>query len=338
MSAENRSSLVADVDFGADGKQTGFVRLFHSVHSSAYGFIPIPIVVVQRGPGPTALLIAGNHGDEFEGQVALCELVRSVDVDAIRGRIIVLPMANFPAACAGTRTSSIDGGNLNRSFPGSPTGTVTQQIAFYVEHELIPLADVVCDLHSGGSSLLYLPSALIRRCQDPQRHAAHMALLHAFGAPHSYITRGGHGTGSDETMRGACDRQGPLLIGTELGGANTLSPAGLAVAQRGIRNILVHMGILPASMQIPNSPTRILEIGGPDYFVYAQESGVFEPCCELGDAVRAGQLAGRIHAPETPWAAAVEHRFQRDGVVLCKRVPGRTVRGDCLFHLGSDLE
>jgi predicted deacylase len=52
--------------------------------------------------------------------------------------------------------------------------------------------------------------------------------------------------------------------------------------------------------------------------------------------VRAGQPAARIHAPETPWRAAVEVAFARDGIVLCKRIPGRTERGDCLFHLGTD--
>jgi hypothetical protein len=66
------------------------------------------------------------------------------------------------------------------------------------------------------------------------------------------------------------------------------------------------------------------------------EAGVFEPVVELGDMVRAGDLAARIHNPETPWAAPGEARFERDGFVLCKRVPGRTMRGDCLFHLGTD--
>ena len=54
------------------------------------------------------------------------------------------------------------------------------------------------------------------------------------------------------------------------------------------------------------------------------------------DRVRAGDLAARIHNPETPWAAPAEARFQRDGFVFCKRIPGRSARGDCLFHLGTD--
>lgn len=68
------SLITSEVDFDADGKQTGFLRLPHSVHRSAYGWIPIPIVMIKNGDGPTALLISGNHGDEYEGQVALTKL------------------------------------------------------------------------------------------------------------------------------------------------------------------------------------------------------------------------------------------------------------------------
>ena len=159
----SKSRIVAEVDFEKNGRQQGFLRLFHSVHSSAYGFIPLPIVVLKNGDGPTALLVSGTHGDEYEGQVALSNLVKSLDPARIHGRVIILPAANYPAAMAGLRTSPIDQGNLNRLFPGDANGTVTQQIAYYIEEELIPMADIVCDLHSGGSSLMYVPSALYRR-------------------------------------------------------------------------------------------------------------------------------------------------------------------------------
>jgi hypothetical protein len=58
---------------------------------------------------------------------------------------------------------------------------------------------------------------------------------------------------------------------------------------------------------------------------------------ELGDEVKAGQRAGFIHTPETPWQEPTEMTFTSDGLVICKRIPGRVERGDCLFHLGTDL-
>lgn len=337
MSEANRSRLVPEVDFDRDGKQCGFVRLFHSMHTSAYGFIPIPIVVIRNGPGPTALFISGNHGDEYEGQVALCNLAKSLDPRLIQGRVILLPMANYSACRAGRRTSPIDDGNLNRSFPGDPEGTVTQQIAFFIEHVLLPKADLVCDLHSGGSSLMYVPTVLMKRPKDPQRFEAQFAALQAFGAPLAYVTGGGHGTGAGNTLSSAAARQGPLHLGTELGGSGTLTPVALQIAERGLQNILVHLGILSEQMKLLRKGTRILEVGDSDYFVYAPDNGVFEPVVELGETVNAHQLAGRIHFPDSPWIPAVEARFARDGFLLCKRVPGRTMRGDCLFHLGTDL-
>ena len=131
-------------------------------------------------------------------------------------------------------------------------------------------------------------------------------------------------------------RAGKLSLGSELGGAGTVTPAALRVAERGVRNILSHMEITPAAPAEPG-PMRLLDVAGPDYFVYSPGPGLYEPLVEPGDMVVAGQPAARIHQPETPWAPAEEVAFARDGFVLCKRMPGRTVRGDCLFHLGTDL-
>lgn len=334
MTEPRRTRIIPEVDFDADGKQHGFLRLFHSTHASAYGFIPIPIVVVRNGPGPTALFLSGNHGDEYEGQVAICNLARQLSPERIKGRVILLPAANFPAAMAGRRVSPVDDLNLNRVFPGDPDGTVTQQIAWYIEHELIPRADLLCDLHSGGSSLMYLPSALIGRSRDPARRERQMAALAAFGAPTAYMTESGPGGAA--TASGGADRHGVVAVGTELGGSGTVTPAALRIAERGLRNLLVHLDILPETERLePEQPTRYFEVGGQDYYTYTAEPGVFEPAAELGESVWGGQLAARIHFPETPWTPPAEVRFQRDGMVLCKRIPGRTARGDCLFHLGT---
>jgi predicted deacylase len=336
MSDRSRSRIVPEVDFDKDGRQQGFLRLPHSVHASAYGFLPIPIVVLKNGDGPTALLVSGTHGDEYEGQVALCNLVKSLDPGRIRGRVIILPAANYPAALAGRRTSPIDDGNLNRMFPGDPEGSVTQQIAYYIEHELIPLADLVCDLHSGGSSLMYVPSALLGFWQPQGGSEAGLAALRAFASPVAFVAESAQG--GNRTLSGGAVRQGVVAIGTELGGSGHVTPAALRIAERGVNNLLVHAGILSEASRIAaDGPTRFLRVGGPDYYVYASEHGLYEPLVELGDMVQAGQPAARIHQPETPWAKPATVNFERDGFLLCKRMPGRTERGDCLFHLGTDI-
>ena len=78
-------------------------------------------------------------------------------------------------------------------------------------------------------------------------------------------------------------------MGTELGAAGTVTRAALRIAKRDLHNLLVHLGILPPEERIePPAPTRIFDVGGQDYGVYAPEAGVFEPVVELGDMVRAG--------------------------------------------------
>ena len=137
--------ITPTIPLDAEGAHHGFLRLPYSRDDSAWGAVMIPISVIASGAGPTALLTGGNHGDEYEGPIALQELAATLRPGDITGRVIVLPMMNLPAFAAGRRCSPIDGGNMNRSFPGRPDGTVTQKIAHYIASRLVPLADALAD-------------------------------------------------------------------------------------------------------------------------------------------------------------------------------------------------
>lgn len=326
-----RSGLSADIDLYAEGKATGFVRVPHSVHRSAYGWIPVPIVRIRNGEGPSVLLVAGNHGDEWEGQIGLGNLIRHIEPEDIRGRLIILPSANFPAALEGRRTSPIDQGNLNRAFPGNAHGTITQQIAHWIEHELLPGFDYACDFHSGGSSLIYIPSALVAHHPEPAILEKTIGLAKAFGAPVTFISRA---PGGDRAFTSAASRQGVVALTTELGGGGFVTPESLSVAEQGMRRVLAHVGLLQGPIPAPAS-TRLTESVGADYYVYASEGGLFEPLVELGEEVSACQPAGRIHFHHTPWRQPEVVAFQRSGLVICKRVPALCERGDCLFQLAT---
>jgi len=329
----NRPSRIStDLDFGRDGKQEGFLRLPHSVHRSAYGYLAIPVVSVRNGKGPRVLLTAGNHGDEYEGQIALTKLARALSPSEITGQVIAIPMLNFPAAQAGTRTSPIDDGNLNRTFPGDADGRPTAMIAHYVESVLMPQVDVSIDLHSGGSSLLYIPGTLARYQVDEKRLETILALLRAFGAPNAYLMMPG---GEDRGILAAADRAGIVGLSAELGGAGMVTRETLAVTERGVVNVLRHLGVLSGPAEPRN--TRVLRVERAPHYVYSPDPGLFEPLAELGDTVQKGQLAGRVQFPETPWREPTPVHFLGDGLVVCKRVPARVERGDCLYHLASDL-
>jgi predicted deacylase len=322
------------VDFDRDGKQIGHLRLPHSSNTSAYGWIGIPVCVIRNGIGPTLYLEAGNHGDEYEGQIVLARLIRELDPGQIQGRLIILPAANLPAAVAGQRCSPIDGGNLNRSFPGDPDGGPTAAIAHFIESVLLPMCDAVVDLHSGGKTLAYIPSALARQNgeADPLR-AAKLGALEAFGAPIGYLVNEGR---EDRTLLAACDRAGVIGLGTELGGAGTVTLETLKIARTGMRNMLGHFGLMPPPAENAGVRPRLMTVGGPEYYLYAPGRGLFEPAFELGDEVLPGQSAGFIHIVDDPAAPPVEVTFRGAGMVICKRPIVQVERGDCLAHLASD--
>jgi len=110
--------------------------------------------------------------------------------EEIQGRVIIVPMANFPAAKAGLRTSPIDEQNLNRIYPGDPDGSPSFMIAHYIESQLFSIADYSLDLHSGGSSLHYVPSVVAAVGENKERMKKMKELMKAFAAPiPSFSTR-----------------------------------------------------------------------------------------------------------------------------------------------------
>lgn len=335
MSAlENTRSLITtDIDFDRDGVQTGTLRLPYSHNRSAYGHIPIPLMVAKRGDGPTVLLTGANHGDEYEGPLAL---MRELPPDRLNGRVIIIPALNVPAYHAGTRLSPIDQVNLNRVFPGDRNGTPTMMLAHYIETVLMPLADYAIDFHSGGSSLDYLPTLLVF---DPPSDTAPKAevdrLVAAFGAPRLLTM---NLMGEDRVISAAAQRSGALFFAGEFGGGASVSPEGLAIVKAGIAGVLDATGVLPRSGAAPPPrPIRRLAIKGAEHFLYAPCNGIFEPKFRPGDEIKAGQIGGYVHDPIMPWKEPVEVAFKASGLALCIRTFALVEAGDCLGHLASDV-
>lgn len=324
------SAAWTDIDLEAPGRQIGLIRVEHSVHRSAYGTIPIPLAVFANGKGPTLLLMAGSHGDEYEGQLALTRLIRTLDVDRIRGRILVLPAANRPAVAAGQRTSPLDDGNLNRSFGESYADTPTGCIAAFIAEELFIRCDVVLDLHSGGSSLNHLSCSYADLGTEKAMAQRAFAALEAMNAPLSWAQLG---CPNAAVAGRAALRRGAIHLSGEFGGGGQLDHGALHVAERCIYRLLDHLGILPMEEKWRAAIPTLFVFNIQDHFVYAPEDGVLEPLVKLGDRVEAGQLAGYLHRPESPLAPPVELRFKSGGIVSVIRATGRSREGDCLFHL-----
>jgi uncharacterized protein len=326
----NRSTIVCEIDLEENGKHTGYLRLPFSVHRSAYGFVPIPIVSIRNGAGPRVLLLAGTHGDEYEAQIVLTKLARRWEPESIRGQIVILPMLNYLAAAAGMRTSPIDGGNLNRVFPGDPKGNPTWMIADYVEHDLMSRADYCVDLHSGGSSLMYVPGTQACIAEDPIAQLRVLDMLRAFGAPNAYLLKTPYEGGSLAAAR----RAGIVGMSAELGGGGSVTRETIALTETGIENLLRHLGIIEGAPD--RRETRVMMVNRAVHYVFAYDAGLFEPMVELGDTVKTADIAGFVHFPDAPWREPAAVSFSGEGVVVCKRVPARVERGDCVFHLAID--
>lgn len=326
-------TLLHGIDLDTGGRQTGSLHLKHSDNRHANGVIPVPVAVLSGRPGPTALLVAGTHGDEYEGQVVLHRLLRETDPAQVTGRIIILPALNLPAVREAARVSPIDGQNLNRSYPGDPRGGPTDQIAHALVTELLPQADLAMDLHSGGSSAHYVPSAFVYDGPNPEAWAAKRRLTEQMGLPWSVVVPERFEPGS---FSAAADDAGVAMISTELGGGGEVTPAIVADAVHGLRRVLEGAGILKASLDTPAAPpTRWVDLLA-DGDVLTPVRGLFEPIARVGEEVGKGALLGRVHPVEELDRPSVPVIAPRDGVVGIVRRPPLVDLGDSLYHLAAD--
>mgnify|MGYP000644897256 CR=1 FL=1 len=317
-------SVTPSVDFDCDGVQHGFLRLPHSRDDSAWGSVMIPIAVIRNGNGPTALLSGGNHGDEYEGPLALFELARTLDPAHVSGAVIIVPAMNYPAFRAGTRTSPIDRGNLNRSFPGRPDGTVTEKIADYFARELLPRAEIVLDFHSGGKTLDFVPFCAAHILPDKAQEAKAFAAVEAFSAPYSVKMLEIDAVGMYDT---AAEAMGKIFVTTELGGGGTARAETVRIARRGAMNVLRHAGIIEGS--VDRQPTQWLDMPSGDCFCFAEDDGLIETMIDLGEPVREGDVLARIHAIGRTGIAPIEIHARLSGILAARHFPGLVKAGDC---------
>ncbi|MBO6521771.1 MAG: N-alpha-acetyl diaminobutyric acid deacetylase DoeB [Rhodospirillales bacterium] len=325
MSDEEFSKISCDIDLDGDGKQNGAMIIPWSRDESSWGSIPMPITVIRNGDGPTVLFTGANHGDEYEGPVALTKLRASLEAEDVRGRVIIVPALNLPAFRAGKRTSPIDGGNMNRAFPGDARGTITDMIAHFVTTRLISRADVVVDIHAGGRSMNLLPMSIIHDLPDEAQMAATLAALKAFGAPYGMILTELDAVGMIDTV---VEEAGKVFVSTELGGAATSTVETVAVAERGVMNILKHTGVVDGEPDIPE-PSKLIHTPKGGCFVSARTEGLFEICRDLGEHVNEGDVIARVHYLEEPDRAPTELTAGVSGQIVCRHMPGLINRGDC---------
>lgn len=252
----------------------------------------LPVLAAAgRADGPTLAVLAGVHGDEYEGIRAIPQIFRSLDLAELRGRLVAVPVCNVPAFRSATRGSPIDGLNLARVFPGDPHGTVTQRIAHALTERVIAPASLLIDLHSAG--VAYSMPTLVGYPYDdtPLARRARDAAI-AFGCEVLW----GHPPDPTATGRSisAAQALGIPWIYTEAAGGGRAQPEDVACYVTGVLNVMRWMGMLPGQPEARPVRCHLLGSGNTDAPIRAATSGYFVAHVGLLDRVAAGQPLGQV--------------------------------------------
>ena len=243
-SAKIKSTAFTTIDLDRPGKQVGFVMIPHSPHDDAWGVTRVPIAVIANGDGPTVILEGGNHGDEYEGPITITELIR--DLDPARRLGPADPDAGQQRPRRDRRQAHLAGRraqlqpHLSRRAHAARSRSRSRPI---VAQEIFPRGDAFLDLHSGGSSLDILPSAIIEPSDDPALLQKNIAAAKAFGAPLTVVIPN---LGDPRTATAcACQRRARHRRHRDGRRRHACRSRRWRSAGPGVRNVLAHLGVLP---------------------------------------------------------------------------------------------
>lgn len=172
----------------------------------------VPVIVYHgASEGPTLWLNGATHGDEPEGPFSIFKALAQVDVKALRGSIVAVPVMNVEAFTAGTRGDPLDtfSYDMNRLYPGKAAGYPTERVAAAHWEAMKDTCDLQINIHSGGEHS-YL-AHMIFASDNPQS----MELAAAMGEVWTLVFRSGTGGGNPSSMIGGLGRAG---VTVELGG------------------------------------------------------------------------------------------------------------------------
>lgn len=279
-------------------------------------FLTMPAAVLSDGrDGPRMVLVAGQHGDEWNGPWILHRLANELDPDEVRGTLVILPIANPLAFNEGSRVSAVDSIDLNRTYGGGRPRKPTEHLGVLLWRSVFSQADYLIDLHSGGPGE-YLPFAATPNGKDLElARALNLRFIHTPGQ-----TKAGF-------LVNACQQAGVHALLIEVGGGRSLDAQYHREVLDGLVNLMRAVGMLPGD------PVR-----GPEPYVFARKdivsspcAGFFQPAVRLGEHVREGDPLGTV----TPILAeeGLEVRAPRDGIVLYLRREPSVGEQDSLVHL-----
>lgn len=305
--------------------------------------IRFPLVLARRGPGPIVLIFGGTHGDEFEGQIAVSNLCREIDLGKVHGTIGLVPFHNVAACQAGTRLTPGDNSDLNRLYGVQGGEGPAHTIARFVESVLLPQADWVVDLHSGGAAHEFVPSSNLQASTNSIELASMLDALLASDAPYAIVFDEVPGTGPMPhagTLEGLARALGKKAISSELGGGARITPTSRHVAEHGLRNLLAYIGVMTSAdaKRPEQSRSQLLLLNRPEHYVAAKSSGRFVPAVWLGEEVQEGDVLGVINPLLDPAAPPEPILSSCAGIVAAVASRGLQQANNLMFYVAEKLD
>jgi predicted deacylase len=273
----------------------------------------VPLTTVRgKWPGPVLALIAGNHGYEYPPILALQRLRSQIDPAELSGQIIMVHAANMPSFLGRTvYFSPVDGKNLNRVYPGSTSGTVSERIAYAITTEVIEKADYVLALHCGDGNEWLRPYVYQNITGKPELDKAMARLVMAFGIDHIVVDRN---RPTDPARSLYCSTtaitRGKPAVTIESGSLGMSDEESVEQIVSGVHGVLRELrmkagGPDPLSAAVYLDPTEV---------VTSPATGILYSHVECNQAVQKGALLA--HITDFFGKTLAEVRSPLDGLVL----------------------
>ncbi|MDQ4140252.1 MAG: succinylglutamate desuccinylase/aspartoacylase family protein [Bacteroidota bacterium] len=268
--------------------------------------------------GPVLLLMAGMHGDEVNGIETIRRMIRRKMLYPKRGTVIAIPILNIYGFINFSREVP-DGKDVNRSFPGSKSGSLASRVADRFTSEILPYIDYGIDFHTGGASISNYPQI---RCllEYPENER----LARAFGAP--FIINAGM---RPKSLRKEAFEQGKYIIVYESGESLRLDEKGIKQAIKGSSQVLQELGMQESTPKLIPGQS---EVCNKSKWIRAKVSGIFRCRVKNGQYVKTGEVYGSLADPYGNTALSLTSPYS--GFII--GINNMTVvnQGDALLHVG----
>ncbi|MGB5346154.1 MAG: succinylglutamate desuccinylase/aspartoacylase family protein [Woeseia sp.] len=280
--------------------------------------MPVQVISGKRS-GPVLFVSAAVHGDELNGVEVIRRLLRLKALGTLRGTLIAVPIVNVHGFLDQSRYLP-DRRDLNRSFPGSPKGSIAARLAHVFLKEIVMRSDYGVDLHTGAIDRSNLPQ--IRANLDDPRT---LELAKVFGVPVII-----NSSVRDGSLRGCASDMGKPVLTYEAGEALRFEEVSIRAGIRGILNVMRAIGMLTEKTA---GAMRTPVVARSTSWVRAPSSGIVSGKVKLGASVREGQRLAVVSDPLGTEEDEVLARF--DGIVIGRSNLPLAHEGDALFNIAA---